>query len=284
LELIPLGSLTKRAAGRPSASKNQKLATPLDRRLSGTEAPMNFSDKLRALTADKSRIQLAKAAGVPRQAIQDHIRKGFTPTARRALVIANALGVSVDWLIDDRQGMPPVSRALSPSDVTKAVQEFTAARAGPRSAQSCSVVFRRLRSLPKVYQDLVPPTGNEKTLEKSALAVKRSFISDMTVLNATSHGQPLDNEKRTVTPPDVRATPTRSKGERRELAKSAAARGSSPDEASKVRARFVETRSVRLGPIARECPFCRKHFKALQRHLLREHPQQLAAMPDAVFA
>jgi transcriptional regulator with XRE-family HTH domain len=67
---------------------------------------MRFGEKLAALTDGKNKSQIARDAGLTPTAISDYLQKGYLPRADNALALARALGVSVEWLIDDSQGLP----------------------------------------------------------------------------------------------------------------------------------------------------------------------------------
>ena len=69
---------------------------------------MTFAEKLDKLTATHNRAKLSRACGLPQNAIADYINKGHVPSVGRALTIAQALGVSLDWIADDEQEWPPV--------------------------------------------------------------------------------------------------------------------------------------------------------------------------------
>lgn len=69
---------------------------------------MTFTEKLARLTEAYHKNRLSRRCGLPSTAITDYINKGTTPRSDNALKIARALGVSVEWLIDDEQEWPPV--------------------------------------------------------------------------------------------------------------------------------------------------------------------------------
>ena len=69
---------------------------------------MTIHEKIRRLCEDRSKIAVARRAGLPRMAIHNLLFKAAAPSGERALKIARALNVSVDWLLDDAQGWPPV--------------------------------------------------------------------------------------------------------------------------------------------------------------------------------
>ena len=61
-----------------------------------------FGHRLRVLLADRgmSQVELAEQAGVSRQAVNNYMTRGTSPSLSRAVDIARALGVSVDDLVD----------------------------------------------------------------------------------------------------------------------------------------------------------------------------------------
>jgi transcriptional regulator with XRE-family HTH domain len=69
---------------------------------------MTFTEKLSRLVADRNRAAVARNAGLPPNAVSDYVNKGYTPRADTAFRLARALNVSVDWLLDDQQGWPPM--------------------------------------------------------------------------------------------------------------------------------------------------------------------------------
>ena len=79
---------------------------------------MLFTDKLRHLCVDRNKSAVSRRAGLPPNGIADYFGKGYLPRADTALRIVQALNVSLEWLVDDRQGWPPVwlNRLPSSSD------------------------------------------------------------------------------------------------------------------------------------------------------------------------
>jgi hypothetical protein len=69
---------------------------------------MTFHEKLDRLTEVSNRSKLSRAAGLPLNAISDCIKKRYLPRAGNAAKMARALGVSLDWLLDETRGFPPV--------------------------------------------------------------------------------------------------------------------------------------------------------------------------------
>ena len=67
---------------------------------------MQFVEKLKALVADKNKSDLARRAGLSATAISDYLLKGYIPRADKALALARALKVPLDWLLDDQQDWP----------------------------------------------------------------------------------------------------------------------------------------------------------------------------------
>ena len=61
-----------------------------------------FGHRLRVLLADRvmSQVELAEQAGVSRQAVNNYMTRGNSPSLSTAVSIARVLGVSVDDLVD----------------------------------------------------------------------------------------------------------------------------------------------------------------------------------------
>ena len=72
---------------------------------------MTFAEQLQRLTEDRIKSKLSLRAGLPATAINDYIAKGHLPNAVKALRLARALGVSLEWLVDNDQSWPPVPAA-----------------------------------------------------------------------------------------------------------------------------------------------------------------------------
>ncbi|MGE5607686.1 MAG: helix-turn-helix domain-containing protein [Bacillota bacterium] len=68
---------------------------------------MNFTEKLRRLTEDRNKAELARKAGLKPTTISDYVSKEYVPRADIALKMARVLEVPVDWLIDDSRDWPP---------------------------------------------------------------------------------------------------------------------------------------------------------------------------------
>ena len=71
---------------------------------------VKIGEKLNVLLREKakSRKWLDREAVLGQNAVSGIVGKGYEPGVFRALAIARALGVSLDWLADDDQGLPPV--------------------------------------------------------------------------------------------------------------------------------------------------------------------------------
>lgn len=79
---------------------------------------MRFTEKLRAITAGLNKSRIAEEAGLSTTAISDYLQKGYTPRGDKALRLARALKVSVEWLLDDEQGLPaPEPATLEPTQL-----------------------------------------------------------------------------------------------------------------------------------------------------------------------
>ena len=61
-----------------------------------------FGHRLRVLLADRgmSQVELAERSGVSRQAVNNYMTRGNSPSLSTAVSIARVLGVSVDDLVD----------------------------------------------------------------------------------------------------------------------------------------------------------------------------------------
>lgn len=69
---------------------------------------MTFREKLQHLTEDRIKAKVAARAGIGPTVLNNYLHRGNEPTASNALRLARALDVSVEWLIDDEQGLPVV--------------------------------------------------------------------------------------------------------------------------------------------------------------------------------
>lgn len=76
---------------------------------------MTFTEKLTRLTAEQSKKRIAKAAGLPNAAISNYISKKQMPRGDKALALARALEVPVEWLLDDEQDEWPAPKIAKPS-------------------------------------------------------------------------------------------------------------------------------------------------------------------------
>lgn len=68
---------------------------------------MEFREKLAKLVGDGNRSELARRAGLSSTAITDYLQKGYIPRADKAVLLARALQVPLDWLADDERDWPP---------------------------------------------------------------------------------------------------------------------------------------------------------------------------------
>lgn len=68
---------------------------------------MHWREKLRLLLKNRNASELSRNAGLNPSAIGAAVSKGTTPSADKAVRIAEALGVSADWLFDDLAEWPP---------------------------------------------------------------------------------------------------------------------------------------------------------------------------------
>ncbi len=74
---------------------------------SETAVGAGFCEKIRRLMHGRSRAQLCRDAGLPESMLDSLINKKQRPGVTRAIMLARALEVPVDWLFDDSQPWPP---------------------------------------------------------------------------------------------------------------------------------------------------------------------------------
>lgn len=80
---------------------------------------MTFREKLQELARGRNRSQLARDAGLPPTVLSNYINRGSVPRADIALAIAKALGVPLEWLVDDTQDLPaPTPEKASPGKLS----------------------------------------------------------------------------------------------------------------------------------------------------------------------
>jgi transcriptional regulator with XRE-family HTH domain len=87
---------------------------------------MTFPQKIRALMRIYKQNAIARRVGISPQSLNAYLHHGAIPSADVAVRLADALGVDVSWLIDDRQNWPPVTSKFpmeppAPDEVTEAV-------------------------------------------------------------------------------------------------------------------------------------------------------------------
>lgn len=70
---------------------------------------MTFQQKLRSLMRPYKQNAIAKRVGISPQSVNAYLSHGAIPSSDVAVRLADALGVDVAWLIDDRQKWPPVA-------------------------------------------------------------------------------------------------------------------------------------------------------------------------------
>ena len=68
---------------------------------------MTINEKLRALMHDRKMTVIARRAGIKYPSLYQYVNQDAMPGAGTALRIAKAIGVEVEWLLDDTQGWPP---------------------------------------------------------------------------------------------------------------------------------------------------------------------------------
>jgi transcriptional regulator with XRE-family HTH domain len=68
---------------------------------------VTFTEKLKRATQDLNKAKASISAGLAPTTISNYIATGSTPRADIALKIARAIGVPLDWLVDDTQDWPP---------------------------------------------------------------------------------------------------------------------------------------------------------------------------------
>jgi len=76
---------------------------------------VRITEKLRRLTEDKNKAEVARKAGLKATMISDYISKEYVPRADIALKMARALQVPLEWLVDDAQDWPPPKPKEQPS-------------------------------------------------------------------------------------------------------------------------------------------------------------------------
>lgn len=76
---------------------------------------MTIQEKLQEFAEIMKMSVIARRAGVHQSTISRVINQGRAVKAEDALGLARALGVSVEWLIDDEQGWPPVYTNREPA-------------------------------------------------------------------------------------------------------------------------------------------------------------------------
>jgi hypothetical protein len=91
---------------------------------------MDFTQKLIHLTANLNKSKLATEAGLPATAISNYITKKQIPRGDSALVIARALKVPLEWLLDDTQEWPPPPTTSASSMSTDQLAEELGRRMG----------------------------------------------------------------------------------------------------------------------------------------------------------
>lgn len=69
---------------------------------------MTFLQKLARLTADRHKVRISRRAGLAPTTVSNYLNRGSMPGADIAFRLARALNVSVEWMLDDSQGWPPV--------------------------------------------------------------------------------------------------------------------------------------------------------------------------------
>lgn len=70
---------------------------------------MTVNEKLSRLGTKLNKAEISRRAGLAPTAYSAYaLSKGTIPRADIALRLARSIGVSVEWLIDDRQEWPPV--------------------------------------------------------------------------------------------------------------------------------------------------------------------------------
>ncbi len=77
---------------------------------------MTVKEKLIRLTALGSPTKIARKSGLSVTTVFNYVTGRSAPRSDRAVALADALGVDVRWLLDDRAGWPPVYVHSSPPD------------------------------------------------------------------------------------------------------------------------------------------------------------------------
>jgi transcriptional regulator with XRE-family HTH domain len=109
-------------------------------------AVMKFFEKLERLTAGK-RVATADKANLKPAAVTNYISREQMPRADKAFAIAKALGVSLEWLLDDSQVWPP-------PDASSKLKVFTtdeiAAELGRRASGIGIALFAKIKRAKKI--------------------------------------------------------------------------------------------------------------------------------------
>lgn len=72
-----------------------------------------FRERLKSIVANAGgQVKFAAACGLKQTSISDYICGHTTPTAKNAIKIARAAGVTVEWLMGEDDLAAPVARAI----------------------------------------------------------------------------------------------------------------------------------------------------------------------------
>lgn len=145
---------------------------------------MNHAQKIKKLLDDRgwSASELARRAGLSQRSVAYIIKGAREPGVRTARLIANALGVGVDWLFDDAADWPPPRAGSDTRVIPDAllIEEVLQRRVGAFAILPGFLMHLEddLRALVEVYDQAAPPSGRE------AIEKIRSYIERKTFLLA----------------------------------------------------------------------------------------------------
>lgn len=83
---------------------------------------MLFAEKLDKLGKEVNKSRVSRAAGLKANTLSTYIATRSIPRADIALKLARALGVPLEWLVDDTQDWPPPSKSDASGEATSSLQ------------------------------------------------------------------------------------------------------------------------------------------------------------------
>jgi transcriptional regulator with XRE-family HTH domain len=149
---------------------------------------MIFAEKLVRATAEQNKAKVSRAAGLPPTAISNYITKKQLPRADTALALARALGVPLEWLIDDAQDWPPPNPRTDAKPATMLTDSDLMREVLRRRRLALAELLEKLKRAetidwPDVHRRLagIPPGGSiPRDLAADALLVYALFASHAT--------------------------------------------------------------------------------------------------------